>query len=48
MHPNAYLRAFWRNETLDQVFVAMSFADRYKGRLEQVLKPAIEDAIGQR
>ena len=43
MHPNAYLRAFWRNETIDQVFVAMSFEARYKERFERVFKPAIEE-----
>jgi hypothetical protein len=43
MHPNAYLRAFWRNETLDQVFVAMSFEARYKDRVESIFKPAVEE-----
>lgn len=43
MHPNAYLRTLWRNETLDEVFVAMSFDERYKRRFNEVLRPAIED-----
>jgi hypothetical protein len=43
MHPNAYLRAFWRNETIDQIFVAMSFAGRFKERFDRVFKPAIEE-----
>jgi hypothetical protein len=42
MHPNAYLKAFWRTETLDQIFVAMSFESRFEDRFNNVIKPAIE------
>lgn len=41
MHPNAYLRTFWRMELRPQVFVAMSFADQYKSRFTDVIEPAI-------
>ena len=43
MHPNAFLKTFWRNHVLDQVFVAMSFADKHKSRYADVIRPAIED-----
>jgi hypothetical protein len=42
MHPNAFLKSLWRNEILDQVFVAMSFEEKFKERYEMVIKPAIE------
>jgi hypothetical protein len=42
MHPNTYLRTLWRSETLDQVFVAMSFERRFAERYDDVIKPAIE------
>jgi hypothetical protein len=42
MHPNVFLRAFWRTELLPQVFVAMDFNDIRKKRFEEVFKPAIE------
>lgn len=43
MHPNAYLQSLWRNEVLEQVFVAMSFDERFKPRFDEVIRPAIED-----
>lgn len=43
MHPNAYLRTFWQLELRPQIFVAMSFAEAYRTRYEQVIAPAIED-----
>jgi hypothetical protein len=43
MHPNVYLRSLWRSSTLDQVFVAMSFEDRFHDRFLNVIRPAIED-----
>lgn len=43
MHPNVYLRTFWRSTFANSVFVAMSFAEPYKKRFEEVIKPAIED-----
>jgi hypothetical protein len=42
MHPNIYLRTFWRGTFTNSVFVAMSFAEPYKRRFEDVIKPAIE------
>jgi len=42
MHPNAYLRSLWRNETRDQVFVAMPFESRFLRRFETIFVPAIE------
>jgi len=43
MHPNVFLRTFWRTELKPQVFVAMSFAEAYRSRFEKVIAPAIED-----
>lgn len=45
MHPNAFLRSLWRTETVDQVFVAMSFDPRFSSRFEDVIRPAIEDQM---
>ncbi|MER0203059.1 MAG: hypothetical protein DU480_04205 [Nitrosomonas sp.] len=45
MHPNAFLRTLWRAETVDQVFVAMSFDSRFSSRYEEVIRPAIEDQM---
>ncbi len=41
MHPQLYLYTFWRLELKPTIFVAMSFADRYKARFEEVIEPAI-------
>ena len=41
MHPNTYLRTFWRLELKPQVFVAMSFDQRYQARFNNVIAPAI-------
>jgi hypothetical protein len=41
MHPQLYLKTFWRLELKPTIFVAMSFADRYKARFEEVIEPAI-------
>jgi hypothetical protein len=41
MHPQLFLKAFWRMELRPQIFVAMSFADRYKSRFEDIIAPAI-------
>ena len=41
MHPNAYLRSFWRAEVRPEIFVAMSFADVYQARFKNVIEPAI-------
>lgn len=45
MHPNAFLRSLWRAETVDQVFVAMSFEPRFSLRFDDVIRPAIEDQL---
>ncbi len=41
MHPNAYLRTYWRSEFRSEIFVAMSFADVYESRFKEVIEPAI-------
>lgn len=41
MHPNVFLKTFWRTEIKPQVFVAMSFSDRYQSRFDNVIAPAI-------
>jgi hypothetical protein len=43
MHPNLYLRNFWRSTFKHQIFVAMSFDDAYQSRFEHIIKPAIEE-----
>jgi hypothetical protein len=45
MHPNAFLRTFWRGDFKPQVFVAMSFDAAYKARFDDVIRPAIEDDL---
>jgi len=45
MHPNTYLRSFWQPEIKNQVFVAMSFEDRFTERFDQIIKPAIEGEL---
>ncbi|MDD5435067.1 MAG: hypothetical protein PH343_06530 [Nitrospira sp.] len=42
MHPNVFLKTFWRMDLKPQVFVAMSFATQYKSRYETIIAPAIE------
>lgn len=41
MHPQAFLKTFWRMELRPQVFVAMSFASQYQSRYDSVIAPAI-------
>jgi hypothetical protein len=41
VHPQTFLRTFWRLELLPEVFVAMSFAPQYQARFDQVIDPAI-------
>jgi hypothetical protein len=42
MHPQAFLKTFWRMELRPQVFVAMSFSPQYQPRFDSVIRPAIE------
>jgi hypothetical protein len=42
MHPQAFLKTFWRMELRPQVFVAMSYAPVYKNRYDSVIAPAID------
>jgi len=42
MHPNTYLRTFWRSTFTNRVFVAMSFAEPFKKRFDEIISPAIE------
>ena len=41
MHPQLYLKTFWRMELKPTIFVAMSFADQYKKRFAEIIEPAI-------
>ncbi|MEP6932569.1 MAG: hypothetical protein ABI988_01295, partial [Nitrospirota bacterium] len=45
MHPQAFLKTFWRMEFRPQVFVAMSFAPQYQSRYDSVIAPAIDRVI---
>jgi hypothetical protein len=42
MHPNVFLKTFWRMDLKPQVFVAMSFAPQYKSRYDTIISPAIQ------
>ncbi|MHB1033186.1 MAG: hypothetical protein ACYC35_04090 [Pirellulales bacterium] len=42
MHPNVFLKTFWRMDLKPRVFVAMSFAPQYKGRYDAIISPAIQ------
>ena len=48
MHPQTYLKTFWRLELRPQVFVAMSFAPQYDTRFKQVISPAIQSLVVER
>ena len=41
MYPNLFLRTFWSMDLWRKIFVAMSFADVYKRRYDEVIAPAI-------
>lgn len=41
VHPNAFLRSFWRLDLKPQVFVAMSFSAKSDERFDNVIAPAI-------
>jgi hypothetical protein len=41
MHPNAYLRTYWRADVRPEIFVAMSFDAAYARRYAQVIERAI-------
>ncbi len=43
MHPNNFLKTYWRMEVRPEIFVAMSFADQYKARYDNIISPAICD-----
>ena len=42
MHPNVFLKTFWRLKLEPVVFVAMSFDKRYDDRFANIITPAIE------
>lgn len=42
MHPNTFLRTFWRLNNRPQVFVAMSFDFKYQSRFDRVITPAVK------
>lgn len=41
MHPQTFLKTFWRIELRPQIFVAMSFAPQYEARFVDVIEPVI-------
>ena len=41
VHPQVFLKTFWRLELLPRVFVAMDFGAEYQRRYDQVIAPAI-------
>lgn len=41
MYPQLFLRTFWQMQFKPQIFVAMSFDDKYKSRFEDIIAPAI-------
>jgi hypothetical protein len=41
MHPNTFLRAFWRTEIRPEIFVAMSFSEHLAVRFTNIIEPAI-------
>lgn len=41
MHPNAFLRTYWRSEFRPVVFVAMSFDERFTRRFTEIIQPAV-------
>lgn len=43
MHPNLYLRTFWRSDFQPSIFVAMSFAEPFKRRFTEIIEPAIQE-----
>lgn len=43
MHPNAYLKTFWLMDSKPEVFVAMSFAPKFRERYTRVITPAIQE-----
>src|SRR6478672_3376526 len=42
MHPNVYLRTFWRSNFRPEIFVAMQFGEPYDSRFKNIIEPAIE------
>ncbi len=46
MHPQLFLKTFWRLELQPQVFVAMSFSEEYQQRFNNVIEPAINSIPG--
>jgi hypothetical protein len=45
MHPNTFLRTFWRMELRHQVFVAMSFKASRQTRFDNIIAPAIRNVL---
>jgi hypothetical protein len=43
MFPNLFLKTFWEMDLRPQIFVAMSFAEVYQRRFEDVIAPAISN-----
>lgn len=45
MHPNVFLKTFWRMQLKPQIFVAMSFHGNYAPRFQRVIEPAIKNIL---
>lgn len=45
MHPNTYLRTFWRGEVRPSVFVAMGSGGEHDERFTRIIQPAIEEDL---
>src|SRR6185295_15069309 len=43
MYPNTFVHSFWTLNVRRQVFVAMSFHEKFEPRFNEVLAPAIRD-----
>lgn len=45
MHPRIFLDTFWRYDLRNEIFVAMSFEQKYDTRWHNIFRPAIESVV---
>ena len=45
MHPQTFLKTFWRLELRPQIFVAMDFREEFQERYSKVIEPAIRSIV---
>lgn len=45
MFPRHYFDTYWRPELCNEVFVAMSFADEFRGVWQDIIQPAVEQDL---